>query len=149
MEETDRPKLQHYLNVRKAANDFRSRLQEQLERLEGGAKEDLSRKHNSLLAYDFEAAARLKAWESFEPLIKVGGAIVHSRRNHQHKRLMQVKRIVKQTPTRRSMPSWQTLFFHAKRLPKVSRKKTSTPLLSRPITPILTKTLQFKSQPYR
>ncbi|KAL8827012.1 MAG: hypothetical protein Q9191_003441 [Dirinaria sp. TL-2023a] len=62
--------LQHYLNVRKAANDFRKRLQEQLERLEGGAKEDLSRKHNSLLAYDFEAAARLKAWESFEPLIK-------------------------------------------------------------------------------
>lgn len=69
-EENIESQLQHYLNVRKAANDFRKRLQEQLERLEGGAKEDLSRKHNSLLAYDFEAAARLKAWESFEPLIK-------------------------------------------------------------------------------
>ena len=75
-------KLQHYLNLRKAANDFRSRLQEQLERLEGGAKEDLSRKHKSLLAYDFEAAARLKAWESFEPLIKVGATAQNSRNQH-------------------------------------------------------------------
>ena len=67
----DSEKLQHYLNVRKVINDFRARLQEQLDRLEGGAKEDLMRKHTSLIAYDFEAAARLKAWDSFEQLINV------------------------------------------------------------------------------
>lgn len=54
------------------AEDFRTRLQEQLDRLEGGAKDDLLRKHSSLLAFDFEAAARLKAWESLGELITVG-----------------------------------------------------------------------------
>lgn len=47
------------------------RLQEQLYRLEEGAKSDLLRKYTNLLAFDIEAAARLKEWASIEKLIKV------------------------------------------------------------------------------
>lgn len=47
----------------------------QVGRLEGGAKDDLQRKHVSLLAFDFEAAARLKAWGSFKQIIKVGSPL--------------------------------------------------------------------------
>jgi len=63
--------LQRYISVRKAADDFRANINGQVSRLEGGAKEDLQRKHVSLLAFDFEAAARLKAWGSFNQIIKV------------------------------------------------------------------------------
>lgn len=45
-----------------------------MERLQGGAKDDLLKKNNSLLAFDFEAAARLKAWDSLEQLIKVSNS---------------------------------------------------------------------------
>ncbi|KAL6717482.1 sporulation-specific protein 22 [Lecanora helva] len=61
--------LQHYLNVRKSVNDFRTHVQEQVSRLEGGAKEDLQRKYGGLLAFDFEAAARLKAWDDLSGII--------------------------------------------------------------------------------
>ena len=63
--------LQHYLDVRKIAEDFRNRLPEQLQRLEGGARDDLLRKKASLIAFDFEAAVRLKTWDSLENLIEV------------------------------------------------------------------------------
>lgn len=63
--------LQHYLDVRKVVGDFRTYVQDQLDRLEGGAKDDLQRKHASLLAFDYEAAARLKAWASFDQIIQV------------------------------------------------------------------------------
>jgi len=62
--------LQHYLNAREIVDDFRAHLPAQLERLGGGAKEDLQRKHSSLLTFDFEAAARLKAWPSLEKIIE-------------------------------------------------------------------------------
>ncbi|MCJ1227176.1 hypothetical protein MMC12_003831 [Toensbergia leucococca] len=62
--------LRYYLGLRKVAEDFRGRLQEQLKRLEGGAKKDLLRKHTSLVAFDFEAAVRLKAWEDLFQLIE-------------------------------------------------------------------------------
>ncbi|KAA6414480.1 MAG: hypothetical protein FRX48_01229 [Lasallia pustulata] len=62
--------LQYYLGVRKYADDFQTRLHEQLGRLEGGAKVDLQRKHATLRAFDFEAAVQLKAWADLEPLIK-------------------------------------------------------------------------------
>ena len=52
-------------------NDFRIDVKGQIDRLEGGAKDDLQRKHASLLAFDYEAAARLKAWNIFDQLIKV------------------------------------------------------------------------------
>ncbi|KAL8667118.1 MAG: hypothetical protein Q9202_001040 [Teloschistes flavicans] len=49
--------------------DFRSLVHEQLSRLEPGSKSDLLRKYTCLLVFDFEAAARLQSWASFENLI--------------------------------------------------------------------------------
>lgn len=63
--------LQHYIDVRKVIDDFRVDVKAQVNRLEGGAKADLQRKHASLLAFDYEAAARLKAWDSLDQIIKV------------------------------------------------------------------------------
>ena len=63
--------LQHYLNLRKAVDDFRNHVKEQLDRLDGGAKDDLQHKFSSLLTFDFEAAARLKAWGSFNAILNV------------------------------------------------------------------------------
>jgi hypothetical protein len=57
--------------VRKAVDDFRTHVKDQVDRLEGGAKEDLLRKHASLLGFDYEAAARLKDWGSLGQIIKV------------------------------------------------------------------------------
>ena len=51
-------------------HDFRVDVKGQVNRLEGGAKADLRRKHASLLAFDYEAAARLKAWDSLDQIIK-------------------------------------------------------------------------------
>lgn len=62
--------LQHYLGVRKYADDFRTHLQGQLSRLEGRAASDLLSKYSSLLAFDFEAAVNLKSWDSLEKLVK-------------------------------------------------------------------------------
>ena len=63
--------LQHYTDVRKVIDEFRVDVKGQVNRLEGGAKADLQRKHASLLAFDYEAAARLKAWDSLDQIIKV------------------------------------------------------------------------------
>ena len=57
--------------MRKVIDDFRVNVRGQVKRLEGGAKADLQRKHASLLAFDYEAAARLKAWDSLGQIIKV------------------------------------------------------------------------------
>lgn len=62
--------LQHYTTVRKVIDDFRVDVKGQVNRLEGGAKGDLQRKHASLLAFDYEAATRLKAWDSLDQIIK-------------------------------------------------------------------------------
>lgn len=59
------------MDVRRYADDFRTRLQEQLSRLEGRAMNDLLSKYSSLLAFDFEAAVRLKSWDSLEQLVEV------------------------------------------------------------------------------
>ncbi|KAL8848508.1 MAG: hypothetical protein Q9221_006467 [Calogaya cf. arnoldii] len=61
--------LQYYLTLRKTMGDFRTLVKQQLPKLEGGAKSDLMRKYSCLIAFDFEAAARLKAWASLEYLI--------------------------------------------------------------------------------
>ncbi|KAL8927160.1 MAG: hypothetical protein Q9172_001484 [Xanthocarpia lactea] len=63
--------LQYYLTLRKTAGDFRTLVKQQLPSLAGGAKLDLMRKYSCLLAFDFEAAARLKAWASLEDIISV------------------------------------------------------------------------------
>lgn len=57
--------------MRKVIDDFRVNVKGQANRLEGGAKGDLQRKHASLLAFDYEAATRLKAWGSLDQIIKV------------------------------------------------------------------------------
>ena len=57
--------------MRKAVADFRTHAQGQIDRLEGGAKEDLQRKNASLLAFDFEAVVRLKAWDDLAQIIEV------------------------------------------------------------------------------
>lgn len=62
--------------MRNAVDDFRTYVDGQVGRLEGGAKDDLQRKHANLLAYDFEAAARLKAWGSFDQIIKVRSRVL-------------------------------------------------------------------------
>ena len=62
--------LQLYLDVRKRVEVFRS-VSDQVGKMGEGAKEDLCNKFTSLLAYDFEAAARLKAWDSFKIIIEV------------------------------------------------------------------------------
>ncbi|KAI4281274.1 MAG: hypothetical protein L6R38_003832 [Xanthoria sp. 2 TBL-2021] len=61
--------LQYYLTLRKTMGDFRTLVKQQLPKLEGGAKSDLMRKYSCLIALDFEAAAKLKAWASLEDLI--------------------------------------------------------------------------------
>ena len=63
--------LQHYRDARRAVQSFRSVALPQMEKLGGGAKQDLQRKYTSLLAYDFEAAARLKEWDDFPSILKV------------------------------------------------------------------------------
>ena len=65
--------MQHYLNLRKAVDDFRSHAKDQIDRLDGGAKDDLQRKFSGLLTFDYEAAARLKAWGSFNAILNVRG----------------------------------------------------------------------------
>lgn len=64
-------KLQHYLNARKHANDFRKEAHSHLEKFEGGAKDDLKKKYATLLSFDFEAAARLKAWDDLGQIVDV------------------------------------------------------------------------------
>ena len=64
-------RLQYYLDVRSEVEAFRVQFQYQIESVGEGARFDLQRKHTSLLAYDFEAAAFLKAWESLQVIIKV------------------------------------------------------------------------------
>ena len=64
--------LQYYTEVRKVIDDFRVNVKDQVNRLEGGAKDDLQRKYASLLTFDYEAAARLRAWDSLDQILKVG-----------------------------------------------------------------------------
>lgn len=56
--------LQNYLLVRSHATNFYDLVPLQLIRLEADSKTDLLKKYRSVLAFDFEAAGRLKAWDS-------------------------------------------------------------------------------------
>ena len=57
--------------MRSHVKTFRDRLQDQLGRLEGGAREDLLGKYGTLLSFEFEAAVRLKAWDALSQIIDV------------------------------------------------------------------------------
>ncbi|TGO41094.1 hypothetical protein BHYA_0027g00390 [Botrytis hyacinthi] len=61
--------LQFYLNLRKHVASFDHILQEKLEKLEVEITEDLLKKLSVLLAFDFEAACRLKDWDGLEEII--------------------------------------------------------------------------------
>ena len=74
-EEVIETQLQHYRNVRRAVTAFRSVALSQMDKLGGGAKDDLRRKYASLLAYEFEATANLKSWDEFARIIQVCSAV--------------------------------------------------------------------------
>ena len=59
------------MEIRKTVADFRVKAKDQLARLEGGARVDVLNKRACLVAFDFEAAARLKDWSSFEEILTV------------------------------------------------------------------------------
>jgi hypothetical protein len=61
--------LQDYVNIRKNVDSFDKVLQEKLPRLEEGPANDLINKLSILLAYDFEAACRLKAWDDLSEIV--------------------------------------------------------------------------------
>jgi len=61
--------LQDYLIIRKNVKSFDTILQLKLEKLEEGPAEDLIKKLSILLAYDFEAAVRLKKWDDLPEII--------------------------------------------------------------------------------
>jgi len=61
--------LQNYLTIRKHVQNFDTILQLKLEKLEEGPAEDLVNKLSILLAYDFEAAVRLKQWDDLAEII--------------------------------------------------------------------------------
>lgn len=57
-------------------NGFRTSIKAQLSRLEGGARADLLRKYACLVAFDFEAAAKLGMWTSFGGLVEVCSGVL-------------------------------------------------------------------------
>lgn len=61
--------LQDYLMVRKHVESFDNGLQLILEKMEEGPTQDLLRKLEVLLAYDFEAACLLKSWSDLGEII--------------------------------------------------------------------------------
>lgn len=61
--------LQHYLNLRKHVESFDNQLQEKLGRMEEGPAQDLLQKLAALVAFDFEAACQLKAWDNLGEII--------------------------------------------------------------------------------
>ncbi|RAL61514.1 hypothetical protein DID88_009553 [Monilinia fructigena] len=65
--------LQSYLNLRKHVTSFDHLLQKKLERLEEELTEDLLQKLSVLLAFDFEAACRLKDWDGLGEIILKAG----------------------------------------------------------------------------
>ncbi|KAK6602521.1 hypothetical protein H4I95_06458 [Botrytis cinerea] len=65
--------LQFYLNLRKHVASFDHILQAKLENLEVEITEDLLKKLSVLLAFDFEAACRLKDWDGLGEIILKAG----------------------------------------------------------------------------
>jgi hypothetical protein len=61
--------LQHYLNIRKHVDSYDTNLQKELENLEQVAANDLLKKLSILLAFDFEAAVRLRYWDGLPTII--------------------------------------------------------------------------------
>jgi hypothetical protein len=62
--------LQDYLNLRKHVSNFDNLLQDKLEKLDEGPAQDLLQKLSILLAFDFEAACQLKAWDDLPTVVR-------------------------------------------------------------------------------
>ena len=68
--------LQHYLSARKHAAQFRKRWQKRFQR-QGRPQDDLSqddglvKKYATFVAFDFEAASRLKDWDALGSMVEV------------------------------------------------------------------------------
>ncbi|SPQ20408.1 14822ea5-0490-4dac-a6c0-22cd1d76eaed [Thermothielavioides terrestris] len=62
--------LQDYGTMRKHISDFDNQLPEYLPHLDEQSKEDMFRKHATLLAFDFEAAIALKQWEDLGSIVQ-------------------------------------------------------------------------------
>ncbi|KAH0614706.1 uncharacterized protein H6S33_000342 [Morchella sextelata] len=69
VEDNIEAQLQHYLVSRRHIQDFRSKNETVRSKIEQEA-EDLSQKFGILLAYDFEAAARLKDWDTLRSIVE-------------------------------------------------------------------------------
>jgi hypothetical protein len=69
-EDTVETQLQDYLNIRKHVASFDSLLQDKLVKMEEGPAQDLLQKLSVLLAFDFEAACQLKAWNDLGEIIR-------------------------------------------------------------------------------
>jgi hypothetical protein len=67
--------LQNHLLVRTHALIFYSLVPMQLLRFDAVAKADLVKKYRSVLLFDFEAAARLKAWEALREILDLGEGV--------------------------------------------------------------------------
>ncbi len=61
--------MQDYLNLRKHVASFDSLLQSKLQKMEEGPAQDLLQKLSVLIAFDFEAACQLKAWDDLGEII--------------------------------------------------------------------------------
>lgn len=65
--------LQYYLDLRKHVRSFDQLLQGKLEKLEEPITRDLLKKLEVLLAFDFEAACRLREWEGLGGIVERAG----------------------------------------------------------------------------
>jgi hypothetical protein len=61
--------LQNYLTLRKHVASFDNLLQNKLDKMEEGPAQDLLQKLSVLIAFDFEAACQLKAWDELGEVI--------------------------------------------------------------------------------
>ncbi len=61
--------LQDYLTLRKHVANFHNLLQDKLDKMGGNAEQDLRRKLSILVAFDFEAACHLKAWNDLKEVV--------------------------------------------------------------------------------
>jgi hypothetical protein len=99
--------LQDYLTLRKHVSSFDNLLQEKLEKLEGGPKQDLLQKLAVLLGFDFEASCKLKAWDDLSEII-IKAASCNSPRVYE---LMADCILSSQAPTQGPLPGFLYLFM--------------------------------------
>jgi hypothetical protein len=93
--------LQNYLNLRKHVDSFDALLQEKMGKLGEDADEDLLRKLSILIAFDFEAACHLKAWDDLHEII-LKAEICRSQRVYE---LMADCILCSQAPTQGLLPT--------------------------------------------